>query len=343
MSKHTNMNPTKQDTDKNSPLRLLLSFGFCVVFLCMPFIHPITFLALIPAVSLCFALVSLGKILVAAYKYANRNRRPQYNGTVVDFEVKKTYSNGRSRYIYFPIIEYQRGDTEIKYTSQERENIVKLYEQRTVYENPDGTAFSVRELRSAALLQTIFFSCCFGLFALFIELLAGMDWSSLPATTMPDFLVEKWLHQILGAYKNLKDFVDSHIYSVDDLDFLIPAVFLGLLLSGFPCCAIYNWRLVQKSDRARRDGVTIKAKCKRTAYMKKSYAAVSQYEFKYNNQTKNYMSRGSDETLTLYYDPKTDKIYDEDSTNLAIVYIILSLMAFIALGWFYIKLWALWL
>ena len=77
--------------------------------------------------------------------------------------------------------------------------------------------------------------------------------------------------------------------------------------------------------------------------MKKSYAAVSQYEFKYNNQTKNYMSRGSDETLTLYYDPKTDKIYDEDRTNLAIVYIILSLIAFIALGWLYIKLWALWI
>ena len=334
---------SEQDSEKSVNIRSIIFVLLSLLFLCMPAIHPVTFLASIPAISLCFALVSLGKILVAAHKYANRNRRPQYNGTVVDFEVKKTYSNGRSRYIYFPIIEYQRGDTEITYTSKERENILKLYDHRTVYENPDGTAFSVRELRSAVLLQTVFFSCCFGLFALFIELLAGMDWSSLPATTMPDFLVEKWLQQIFGAYQNLRSFVDTHIYSVDDLDFLIPAVFLGLLLSGFPCCAIYNWRLVQKSDRARRDGVTIKAKCKRTAYMKKSYASVSQYEFKYNNQTKNYMSRGSDETLTLYYDPKTDKIYDEDNTNLAIVYIILSLMAFIALGWFYIKLWALWL
>ena len=343
MSKHTNTNPTKQDTDKNSPLHLLLSFVFCVVFFCMPIIHPTTFLASFPTASLCFALVSLGKILVAAYKYANRNRYPQYDGTVVEFEVKKTYTNGRRRYAYFPIIEYKKGDTKIKYTSPERENILKLYEQRTVYENSDGTAFSVRELRSAVLLHTIFFSCCFSLFALFVELLAGMDWSSLPVTTMPDILVEKWLKQIFGAYQNLRSFVDTHIYSVEDLDFLIPAVSLGLLLSGFPCCAIYNWRLVQKSDRVRRDGVTIKAKCKRTAYMKKSYAAVSQYEFKYNNQTKNYMSRGSDETLTLYYDPKTDKIYDEDRTNLAVVYIILCLIAFIVLGWFYIKLWALWL
>ena len=170
-----------------------------------------------------------------------------------------------------------------------------------------------------------------------------MDLSSLQAATMPDFLVAKWLQQILGAYKDIKSFINTHISSVDDLGFLISVAFLGILLSGFPCFAIYNWRLVQKSDRVKRDGVTIKATCKRTAHMKKSFATVSQYEFKYNNQTKYHMSRGHEETLTLCYDPKTDKIYDEDRTNLAILYIVLSLMAFIVFGWFYIKLWVLWL
>ena len=170
-----------------------------------------------------------------------------------------------------------------------------------------------------------------------------MDLSSLQATTMPDFLVAKWLQQILGAYKDIKSFINTHIYSVDDLGFLISVAFLGLLLSGFPCLAIYNWRLVQKSDRVKRNGVTIKATCKRTVHMKKSHATVSQYEFQYNNQTKYHMSRGHEETLTLCYDPKTDKIYDEDRTNLAILYIVLSLMAFIVFGWFYIKLWILWL
>ena len=342
MSKRKDISEANKSFKKGLTLLIVVIVMLFLICRCIPFVPPVTFFASIPAISFCFAAVAFGKILVAAYKYLNRNKYSQYEGTIVDFRVTTGGYHGSS-YIYFPIIEYTKGEDTVRHTSSAEEDVLKLYEQRTIYEKPNGKAFIVRELRATALLQTTFFVCCFGLFIIFIELFSKMDWSSLQATTMPDFLVAKWLQQILGAYNNIKSFIDTHIYSVDDLGFLISAAFLGLLLSGFPCFAIYNWRLVQKSDKVRRDGVTIKATCKRTAHMKKSCAIVSQYEFEYNNQTKYYMSRGDDETLTLCYDPKTDKVYDENRTNLAIFYIILSLMAFIVFGWFYIKLWVLWL
>ncbi len=342
MSKRKDISAANKSFKKGFTLLIVVIVILFLICRCISFVPPVTFLASIPAISFCFATVAFGKIIVAVYKYLNRNKYSQYEGTIVDFRVTTSASKGRG-YIYFPIIEYTKGKDTVRHTSSAEEDILKLYEQRTIYENPNGKAFVVRELRATTLLQTTFFLCCFGFFVIFIELFSKMDWSSLQVTTMPDFLVAKWLQQILGAYQDIKNFIDTHIYSVDDLGFLISATFLGLLLSGFPCFAIYNWRLVQKSDRVKRDGVTIKATCKKTAHMKKSYASVSQYEFKYNNQTKYYMSRGNDETLTLCYDPKTDKIYDEDRTNLAIFYIILSLMAFIVFGWFYIKLWVLWL
>lgn len=342
MSKRKDISAANKSAKKGFILLIVSIVTIFLISRCILFVPPVTFFASIPAISFCFAIVAFSKILVAVYKYLNRNKYSQYEGTIVDFRVTTGgyYGGG---YIYFPIIEYTKGEDTVRHTSSAEEDILKLYEQRTIYEKPNGKAFIVRELRATALLQTTFFLCCFGLFVIFIELFSKMDLSSLQAATMPDFLVAKWLQQILGAYKDIKSFIDTHIYSVDDLGFLISAAFLGLLLSGFPCFAIYNWRLVQKSDRVRRDGVTIKATCKRTAHMKKSCATVSQYEFEYNNQTKYYMSRGNNETLTLCYDPKTDKIYDEDRTNLAILYIVLSLMAFIVFGWFYIKLWVLWL
>jgi hypothetical protein len=210
MSKRKDISVANKSIKKSSTLRIVIIVMLFLIFRYMAFVHPFTFFASIPAISFCFAIVAFGKILVVVYKYLNRNKYSQYEGTIVDFQVRR-------HTIYFPIIEYTKGEDTVQYTSSERENVLKLYEQRTIYESPNGKAFIMRELRLTVLWQTIFFLCWFAFFAIFIELLSKMDWSSLQAATTPDFLVGKWLQQILGVYKDIKNFIDTHIYSVDDL------------------------------------------------------------------------------------------------------------------------------
>ena len=104
MGKRKDLSAANKSTKKGF---ILLIASIVMIFLisrCILFVPPVTFFASIPAISFCLAIVAFSKILVAVYKYLNRNKYSRYEGTIVDFKEAISAQKGNP-YIYFPIIE----------------------------------------------------------------------------------------------------------------------------------------------------------------------------------------------------------------------------------------------
>ena len=176
------------------------------------FIFPAIFLALLPIICLGITAKFAAKLFNTIYRYFKRNTYMQYEGIVVDFHVKEGWSDGKRRFYYYPIVEYNNGNQKIRYISPERDTVKQMYEKRIVYELENGQAFTTRELRSARISSGLLFGCFLVVFFGSLEFISAIDWDTIPTFSSVEDFFWNFGQQVIISWTSCKEFIDTHTF-----------------------------------------------------------------------------------------------------------------------------------
>lgn len=286
-------------------------------------LYPALYITIMGLFFLSVSANTIVKIMITGFRYLRRNHYSQYPGQVIDFYVEIPFSQ-KSFHHYYPILQYDKDGKKCKYTSSERGAVKRLYDKRTIYETPKGYLFSVEDLYSSLVFSLMIFVCSS---FLGVQLLNKLITASTGINDSAS-ITAAFVKTVAVVWTQITNLVSTYIYPVQELDIIIMTSFIWVIILAMLATGLYNLNQVYQLHRAKNNGKKIKAKLLIHKYYPGN-ELISVYQYVYKNQTKTYKSKENSNTITLWYNPQSDRAYHETDVNLSLLYAILCLIGFV--------------
>lgn len=304
------------DKDKKK-LAISIMLYTLLAFTILQPLYPALYITIMGLFFLSVSANTIVKIMITVFRYLRRNHYSQYPGQVIDFYVEIPFSQ-KSFHHYYPILQYDKDGKKYKYTSSERGAVKRLYDKRTIYETPKGYLFSVEDLYSSFVFSLIIFVCTS---FLGIQLLNKLITVS-AGTNDSASITAVFVQTVAVTWTQITNLVSTYIHPIQALDFIWVIIF-AMLATG-----LYNLNQVYQLHKAKNNGKKIKAKLLIHKYYPGN-ELISVYQYVYKNQTKTYKSKENSNTITLWYNPQSDRAYHETDVNLSLLYAVLCFVGFV--------------